>query len=214
MKRLSVDQIKSIVFTGVVAVAAVGIYLLTGVSPAGETAMAAPASAPAAAKAQGVTAERFLEALKAAGLRVVESDAPGTVFLRDPDRPGRMELVYSERGGFLSAVTLAFRFGTPDTLPEKPDAALLQILADREARRREAANASLQTMLLALTAAIDADARVPQAVALRWYDGALRAETEGSTYKDTFDDIAFTAAATLDGAEPVLRCSFLLDTVN
>ena len=215
MKRLSVDQIKSIVFTGVVAVAAVGIYLLTGVSPAEETeAAAVPAAVPAAAKAQGVTAEHFLEALKTAGLRVVESDAQRTVFLRDPDRPGRMELVYSERDGFVTAATLAFRFGTPETLPKRPSAALSQILADREARRREAANASLQTMLLALAAAIDADARISRAVALRWYDGALRAEAESAAYKDTADGITFTAAATLDGAEPVLRCSFLLDELN
>lgn len=212
MKHLSVDQIKSIVFTGVVAVAAVGIYLLTGVSPAVEaTEAAAPANAPNAAEARGVTAGRFLEALKDSGLRVIESDAEGTAFLRDPDRPGRMELVFSERDGFLSAATLAFRFDAPETLPKKPGAALSQILADRESQRREAANASLETMLLALAAAIDADARVPQAVALRWYDGALRAEAEGSTYKDTFDGITFTAAATLDGADPVLRCSFLLD---
>lgn len=210
MKHLGVDQIKSIVFTGVVAVAAVGIYLLTGVSPAAETAeaAAAPAVASAAAEARGVTAAGFLEALKTSGLRVIESDADGTAFLRDPDRPGRMELVFSERDGFLSAATLAFRFDAPETLPEKPDAALSQILADRESQRREAANASLETMLLALAAAIDAD--VPRAVALRWYDGALRAEAEGSTYKDTFDGVTFSAAATLDGAEPVLRCSFLL----
>ncbi len=214
MKRLSVDQIKSIVFTGVVAVAAVGIYLLTGVSPADEVAAAVPTSAPAAAKAQGVTAERFLESIEESGLRVVESDVSGTVFLRDPDRPGRMELVYSERDGFVTAATLAFRFGAPETLPKKPKAALLSILADREARRREAANASLQTMLLALAAAIDADARISQAIALRWYDGALRAEAESAAYKDAYDGITFTAAATLDGAEPVLRCSFLLDELN
>lgn len=222
MKRWSNQQILNILFYGLLGALVVVVCVSNLLMQKNDTfqSEAETAHSPEATilptlsptPAPGVDLERFLHALSSANIRISDPGEKGILYLRDPDRAGRMRLSYAVSKEKVYALTLDFFVSaaptpTPPARPRKP---LKLLIESHDKEELEKQNRSLEKMIRVLTDALCQKAPLPDAVVLRWYDGAVAAREKQSDYGDTYADVDFTAAATADGSDTILRCSLIL----
>lgn len=219
-RKWTADEVKNILFTAVALLAALAVYFLAYSDSGGkggdfQTPLPSPTPGAAATPSPappGRDEAAFLEALAASGLRVIDDGAAGVLYLRDPDRPGRVRLDYSLRNGYVTAWTLTFSLPVPTVTPtykSKWETPVPEPVQRRWDKETAAINESLLKLIRACAAALDEKGALPAAVTLRWYDGAVDARNRDKDYEDTFAGFTFMAGPTLEGAAYALRVSLI-----
>lgn len=202
------SPILNYVFTGIVVIALIAVYLLTGQrGPRSETAALTPAPAPTATPF-GRPVHTLAEELPAHGLTVERTETGYTVCTA-PDAPhASAELTVAARDGTAIGFTLSFPaiepFASEGDLIGNAVAALL------EQQKAEQA-AAMETILSALFSAYDAEEALPVTVRTEWIAmlTALQAEEEKENGK--FDRFHFTVFPSGSGAQKRLICTVLYD---
>lgn len=221
MKKLTAAQIQNIVFTAIVAIAAVLLYLLAGanrraVQDAEATPMPTPSPTVSAEptpteKPRVVPVEEaaFLEAMSAdSHIRMGKKNAHADEYtLVSGDAfTGTAALTFDTNAdGRVAAFTL--RFARLEKPPDKPknkserfDKEMYEVKLGRQ-------NEAIQTLLLAALSAADEADVLTEPVRLNWYTGVLRARDNGKYYSDTYLNCDFLAYPTKLGSDEVIVCS-------
>ena len=215
MKKLTTAQIQNIVFTAIVAIAAVAIYLAVG---RGAVPGWAPTPTPTALatdepalRFQPVPETAFLEKVTAsklfsAGRRKGEAHAYNLVC--GDAYTGAATLSYTtDDGGYVTA--FALRFACPDEPNEKPRKSEDVLYADMYQTYIARQNKAVETMLRELLAAADVNDVFSEPVLLRWYTGAVAARDYKKYYTETYERCEFMAYPSQWSGEQVVICSFM-----
>ena len=217
--KVTAGQVQNIVFTGIVACVAVGLYLLSGkLAPPPET----PASSPTPAVVTSVSDEeeaRFASVPESVYLEQIKSNPDfrkkknkqedrAYTLVHGDGASGSAVLSYTVRDGDIESVT--FTFVCRDKPPAKPKTEIEQRLAADYPAFLAAQNEAVRSMLPAVLSACDLDGVLIEPVLLRWYAGALAARDDGKYYTDKFAGCAFLAYPSKLADENVVICSLLL----
>lgn len=214
MKRLSAAQIQNIVFTAIVAIAAVALYLLAGRGNqlAGSVASPSPEPTPEPALYYAPVPEDVFT------LRVTDSDAFRAGRRREEPLAynlvcgdtytGTAVLTYTiAEDGCISA--FALRFPCPDEPNEKPKTNADKVYADLYPAYIARQNKAVETMLRELLTIADVNDVFSEPVLLRWYTGAINARDYKKYYTETYERCEFQAYPSQWGEERVVICSFM-----
>lgn len=214
MKKPSAVQIQNIVFTAIVAIAAVTIYLAVGrggaMSGWAPTPTAAATDEPAL-RFQPMPEAAFLEKITssktfAAGRRKGEACAYNLVC--GDEYTGAAVLSYTvDDGGYVTA--FALRFVCPDEPNEKSKKNADVVYANMYPTFIARQNEAVETMLRELLAAADVNDVFSEPVLLRWYTGAVAARDYKKYYTETYERCEFMAYPSQWSGEQVVICSFM-----
>ena len=223
MKKLTAAQIQNIVFTAIVAIAAVCLYLLTGVN-AREKAAAAltptPSSTPTVSaeptptpkpRVNPVAQDAFLSELAAAPRAHVGKGAHAgeyaLLFGDTATGTATLSCDVNTEGG-VTAFTL--RFPRLEEPGKKPKNNVEQFHQDMYEVKLSRQNEAIQGLLFAALMAADGEGLLTEPVRLSWYTGVLRARDNGKYYSDTYLNCDFLAYPSTLGGEDVIICSLNL----
>ncbi len=214
MKRLAPQQIQNILFTVIVALAAVTVYLLAGRS-AQETGKEEPPPTPAATRPAAAASAfepvpgaifSFLMTGSDSFLAKVDKASPSVIHMQcGGARTGRATLVYTlDENECVSSFTITFP--VPEPPPAKPRTRQEQRLAEEYEAFVAEQNVTVQTLLFAAVSACDLNGVILEPVALRWYSGALGARDSEKKYTDAYRGCTFEAYPLRVGANDMFVC--------
>lgn len=216
MKRLSSQQIQNILFTCVVMLAALAVYLLAG---QGELATTEAATAPAQETPEqrlgfeAVPGVIFLALMTTNDDFLARADGEDPTLLRmqcGGAKTGRASLQYTlDENERVSSFTLLLPMQKkPVSKPKSAEE--LAYVTSYEAFIAEQ-NIAVEKMLLAAVSACDLNGVLIHPVALRWYSGALSARDSEKRFEDVYQNCAFQAYPLQLGAQRTLVCSLIVD---
>lgn len=218
MKRLTPQQIQNILFTVIVALAAVTIYLLAGRSakeveqeePAPTPAITRPAAANSAFEPVPGAIFTFLMTGSDSFLAKADRDSATTLHMQcGGARTGRATLGFTlDESQCVSS--FAITFPVPEPPPAKPKTKQEQRLVEEYEAFVAEQNVAVQTLLFAAVSACDLNGVILEPVALRWYSGALSARDSQKKYTDTYRGCAFEAYPLRVGANDMFVCAVIL----
>lgn len=217
MKRLTSQQIQNILFTLVVVLAALVVYLLTGWNKPGNAQAAEPSPTPTATPRSAARFESVPEGVFSM-LMTSDENFLAKVDKKDPYSirmqcgnagAGNATLTYTvDEDGLVSSFMLTFQM--PETPPSKTKTPEEKSQMQAYEKFISAQNVAVQTILLAAVDACDLNGLILSPVSLKWYAGALSARDSNKNYKDTYRGCSFEAYQVKIGAKDSFVCTFLI----
>lgn len=217
MKRLTSQQIQNILFTLVVVLAALVVYLLTGWNKPSSAQAVEPPPTPTATPRSAAQFESVPEGVFS---MLMTSDEK---FLAKVDKQdshtirmqcgsagaGNATLTFTaDEDGKVSSFMITFQM--PDAPPTKTKTPEEKTQLQAYEKFVSAQNVAVQTILLAAVDACDLNGLILSPVSLKWYAGALSARDSGKNYKDTYRGCIFEAYQVKIGAKDSFVCTFLI----
>lgn len=218
MKRFTSQQIQNILFTLVVVLAALVVYLLTGWNKPSNAQEVDAAPTPTATPLSKAKFESVPEGVFSM-LMTSDADFLAKVDKKDPHSirmqcgnagAGNATLTYTvDEDGMISSFMITFQM--PDAPPSKTKTPEEKSLQQAYEAFVSAQNEAVQTILFAAVDACDLNGAILSPVSLKWYAGVLSARDSGKNYKDTYRGCSFEAYPVKIGAKNSFVCTFLIE---
>ncbi|MEG1755570.1 MAG: hypothetical protein RRZ24_05425 [Clostridia bacterium] len=219
MKKISAGQIQNIVFTGIIAAAAVLMYVLAGRNlPAQKQDALFTLELTVAPEMKDET--RFERVPETIFLEQINGDTTFTVvrnkqseqsyqLICDREWTGSAALTYTlDDDDCMESVTLTFV--RRDQPPNKPRTEIERYLANDYPTWIAAQNKAIQILLPNIFVACDLNDVLIEPILMKWYTGALAARDEAINYSDTYQNCIFLAYPSQLDDQKVIICSLLM----
>ncbi len=216
MKKVSAAQLQNIVFTAIVAIAAIALYLLVGrggASPAWYTPTPEPEAATPEPALSFAPVPEDVFTMRIADSEVFMAGAQDSEqntynLICGDANTGAATLSYTvDEDGNVTAFTL--RFVYPDEPTEKSKATADVVYAKLYPVYITRQNEAVEAMLRELLSIVDGNDVFSEPVLLRWYTGAVAARDYKKYYSETYERCEFLAYPSQWDSEQVVICSFM-----